>query len=329
MSSKIQKNQILKKISYAKINLFLKVLNKRDDGFHNIFSLFHKIDLCDYLYFKQNNDFHSYSKNITVNCNVDLGIAEEQNIVYKTAAALNKFTNQNNTVIIEIDKKIPAGAGLGGGSSNAATTLLALNEFWNLKLEFNDLLCIAADLGSDVPFFLYEKPAIVEGRGEIITPIDFDCNCFYLLVFPNIHIDTKYAYSALNKNNYVNQEKINIFAKSDFTNEKKIINKQFSIEDISNYLYNDFEEVIFSENPELLLVKENLMDLSNKKALMTGSGSTIFAIFDNMDEAKIAEQKFNSNLNNLKEKFYIANEHTPLLNINSKNYQIFTGKLIK
>ena len=301
MSSKIQKNQILKKTSYAKINLFLKILSKRQDGFHNILSLFQKIDLCDYLYFKP-------SSKLEVQCNVDLGISDSENIVYKSAVALNEFTNQNNTVRIEIEKNIPTQAGLGGGSSNAATTLLTLNELWNLNLEFDDLLRIAMELGSDVPFFIHDAPyAMVAGKGNIVLPLENSDDFYYLLVCPKVNVSTANAYSLLCKEYDEKYAELETFASTgDIANRiycldllKNIFTEvAFAARDngINIFLQNDFEEVIFRLHPELLLLKKELMLLSDDVVIMTGSGSAFFAIFDNLSEAQNAQKKLQGNL---------------------------------
>jgi len=300
MKNKLQKNEIIKKKSPAKLNLYLKVLSKRKDGFHNIFTQMYRIELCDFLTF-------SPSKKLTVKCNVDLKISEKENIVYKAAVALNKFTNQNNTVNIEIEKNIPVGAGLGGGSSNAATTLLTLNELWNLNLDFEDLLKIGKNLGSDVAFFLYEKPAIIEfGRGGIIIPMEkrdvtFEFkNYYYLLVNPKINISTAAAYSMLKRSfnpifkELENPESEELWDIFDFVMRVIIIENATKGEDL--FFANDFEDVICKYYPELEELLMELLELSDHKAMMTGSGSAFFALFKTKKEAneaaKIIKSKF-------------------------------------
>ncbi|MPM92707.1 4-diphosphocytidyl-2-C-methyl-D-erythritol kinase [bioreactor metagenome] len=273
-------------ISNAKINLFLKVLNKRKDNFHNIFSLFHKLDLCDYIYISENDT-------IEVKSNVEICDVSD-NIAYKAALALNEYTGRNNTVLIEIDKQIPIGAGLGGGSSNAATTLIALNQVWNLNLTQTELLEIAANLGSDVPFFIYDKPALISGRGDIIEPIDLKIEAYYLLIYPNIPINTAQAYAMLKRDKNYKDSQVNI----DSLKEKCLQCESYSNENIllvdklNLQLENDFEEGICQSNNELYKLKEILNMLSNGYAAMTGSGSSFFALFDTLQQANQAKTHF-------------------------------------
>lgn len=297
----MQKNKIIIKKSHAKLNLFLKVMSKRKDGFHNIFSNFYKIDLCDELRFKPSNK-------LTVKCNIDLGIPENENIVYKSAVALNEFTNQNNTVAIEIEKNIPVGAGLGGGSSNAATTLLTLNEMWNLNLKFDDLHSIAEDLGSDVPFFLYDEPsAIVFGKGEYLLPMDYEDitldfkNFYYLLVNPKIFISTAKAYSLLQRKYDVQlkglEEPDNFDFKEmfDYVALKNCLECSAKEEDL--YFNNDFEEIIIQQHPELSELQAELMKLSDDRMAMTGSGSAFFALFKTLKKVEKAQEIIKSKFN--------------------------------
>jgi 4-diphosphocytidyl-2-C-methyl-D-erythritol kinase len=261
-----------------------------------------RIDLCDFLTF-------SPSKKLTVKCNVDLGISEKENIVYKAAVALNEFTNQNNTVEIEIEKNIPTGAGLGGGSSNAATTLLTLNELWGLDLDFEDLLKIGKNLGSDIAFFLYEKPAVIEfGRGDLIIPMEkrnttFEFkNYYYLLVNPEVKISTKHAYSLFKKDfspilgeleNPESEEELwDIF---DFVMRVLCTESIASGEDL--FFANDFEDIVCKIHPILNELLEELLELSDHRAAMTGSGSSFYALFKTKKEAKEAEKIIKSKFN--------------------------------
>jgi len=269
--------KIRKKNANAKINIYLQILNKRLDGFHNLNSLFYPIPLCDEIKI-------TISDKLELCCNKDLGITPEENIIYKATEKLQKcFPNKNIYPKIELIKNIPSGAGLGGGSSDAATTLKLLNEIYELHLSLPQLKEIAEQLGSDVPFFLYDKPAVVTGRGENILPIDFHINYFLLIVFPNIHINTGKAYQLLNR-------------KSDYTPTKIIQISKSDTTDIRNLLQNDFEEFVFKNYPEMNEIKTKLVEFSDKRALMSGSGSSFFAFFDDekkLENAKIYFDKLN------------------------------------
>lgn len=261
MLTKIQK-------ANAKINIYLQVLNKNKDNYHNINSLFYPIPLYDEITI-------SNSQSLELHCNNNLNINNKDNLIYKAAVIIQKYVlkNFNKTITpkIELNKNIPIGAGLGGGSSDAANTLLALNQYYELNLDLNTLHNMAISLGSDVPFFLYNKPALISGRGEIIKPIDYTINSYLLLVFPNISISTAIAYKMLNRNeNY----------------QTSLIQPSNIIKDI---LFNDFEETVFKMYPELYTLKIKLNKLSNNKALMSGSGSSFFAFFDT--EAELHKAK--------------------------------------
>ena len=278
--------------AFAKINLILKVLNKRSDNYHNIFSLIHKVSLFDVITILPNK------KNIEVECSVDLRIPQEENIVYKAAKTLLEYTKNNDSALIKIDKNIPTGAGLGGGSSDAATTLNLLNQFWNLNLSMKTLRSIAITLGSDVPFFLESYPKWVYGMGEhyeVLDLIDIENNIIKrkhidanaLIIYPKIHIDTGTAYKKLNRQ----IENIDV---NDDTYLEHIIQYENQIEYyqkdfLRNALENDFEKIIFEDYPEIAEIYKDLEELSNRKPLLTGSGSAVFAIFTDKNKVSIID----------------------------------------
>jgi len=281
----------LKANAPAKVNLILKVLNKRTDNYHNIFSLMQKINLFDTIIAKTTEE------NIEIVCNENLGITQEENIVYKAAIALKEYTNYKNGAVIEIKKNIPTGAGLGGGSSDAATTLMLLNNLWNLKLTKDELHNIAIKLGSDVPFFLDSHPKWVYGKGEYCKKLDcirmvndelkqtgFEGKI--LIIYPKIHIDTGLAYQKLNRKN--TDIKVD-----DNTYTELIEDYENKLDNTTKYLFlkknmvNDFEEVIFDLYPEIKEIHNDLTELSGGMARLTGSGSVVFAILRNGSNGKI------------------------------------------
>ena len=171
--------------SPAKINLYLNIISKLDNGYHEIESAFQIIDLCDVI------KFYPSSNGICINSNEDIKL--EENIIFKAAHLLNLYTNQNNSIQIELDKNIPLGAGLGGGSSNAASTLIALNKIWDLNLKQGELMKLGKKLGSDVPFFINGKNAFIGGIGEKIREkksIDEKV----VLIYPKIHCSSAFMY---------------------------------------------------------------------------------------------------------------------------------------
>ena len=242
----------------AKINLHLEVLGKRDDGFHDISSIFTLIDLYDSLIFKRSEDNISLREQTPI----------KDNIVLKAAELIKDLYSVKEGVSIELIKSIPDQKGLGGGSSDAAATIIGLNKFWNLKISNKELLDIALKLGSDVPFFVYGKTAWAQGRGEILEEYPYK-NRFFLLKFPELKISTKLA-----------------FEESNFV-FKSALNKKIS--DIDNY-FNSFEQWIRENYSEM---EETFKDLETVgQPRLSGTGSTIFMEYDNLEDAKSAQSQF-------------------------------------
>ena len=238
----------------AKINLNLEVLRKREDGFHDIHSVFSIIDLCDTLTFERNDKMIKLIENDPI----------KDNIVLKAANLLKDLYSVQQGVSIKLNKVIPDQKGLGGGSSDAATTLIGLNKFWDLKISKEVLLEIAIQLGSDVPFFIYGKTAVAEGRGEILTEHPYK-ERFFLLQFPELKVSTKLAFE---------EGEISFVKKQ---GEKK-----------SNF--NSFEKWIKQNYLEMQEIFEKLKDIGNPR--LSGTGSTVFVEFDSLDKAILAQRKF-------------------------------------
>lgn len=266
--------------AYCKINLGLEVLNKRPDGYHEISTIFCKIGLADIITIKTANQ-------LTFNCDTNLNIPNEENIAFKAIKLFQQETNIKEIALdISLSKKIPSGAGLGGGSSDAATILCALNEIYQHPIDNKKLHNLGLYLGSDVPFFLNQnKFSYASGRGEILTPIDISFQYFVLIVNPGINVSTKLAYQSLNRSNQ-------IVSSTDLVDNlnKSITNPSLFPELIKN----DFEIPIFEKNPKLLNIKELLYESGAVFALMSGSGSTLFGLFDNLSTALAAKNKFSS-----------------------------------
>ena len=184
--------------SNAKINLGLNVLNKRKDGYHNLHSLFVEIELADELLFTPSEMYQLTAEgDQTKNLPLD-----ENNLITQAYQLIRgKIENVRTEYAIHIKKQIPMGGGLGGGSSNAATTLRALNELWKMKLSQDSLELLGAKLGADIPFFIRGSVQLIEGIGDILTPQNpkFLIDLYFLLIVPPIHIATPWAYGALNK----------------------------------------------------------------------------------------------------------------------------------
>ena len=251
----------------AKINIGLDILSKRDDGFHNLNTLFYPInDLFDALYMERSDNFSfSCSDNSIPN--------DESNLVVKAKNLLEKISGKHINVKIDLHKIIPSQAGLGGGSSDAAATLISLNEMFHLGIKHESMLKIALDLGSDVPFFIKAKPAIGTSRGEILEQVNLEINKPILIVNPGINVSTGEAFSFINP---VDKP----------TNYKSaIVNDELDYPKAMQLIKNDFEEVVFKKYPEIGVIKNLCLSNGALFSLMSGSGSTVYAIFNSEEEA--------------------------------------------
>lgn len=252
----------------AKINIGLHILNKRDDGYHNLSTLFYPInDLYDKLKFTLTDKFEFI-------CDDPAIPDDDNNLVIKTKLLLENHTNKKLNVRIELEKNIPSQAGLGGGSSDAAAALISLNEIFNLGLKESSIYKLALTLGSDVPFFIKAKPAIGKSRGEILNYIDFEINEYIVIVKPPINISTKEAFN-------------NILPSMQEINYNEIIAKNVINYDLlRTSVQNDFEKYVFIKYPEIERIKKKLYDSGAMYASMSGSGSTLFGIFNKEEEAR-------------------------------------------
>lgn len=244
----------------AKINLGLNVLNKRHDGFHEIETVLLQIPVHDVLEILPAATFSYHQSGLQFEQEV------ESNLVVKTYRLL-----QNNYDIPETSfhllKNIPAGAGLGGGSSDATYTLLGLNTLYNLDLSNAELQDLSGKLGSDCPCFVLDRPQIATGRGEVLEPVELDLKGYYLkLINPGIHINTTEAYSEI----VLSEQKESI--------QKVIIQP---IEEWKSHLFNSFESSVFKNYPELQKLKTSLYNEGALYASMTGSGSSLYGIYVN------------------------------------------------
>ena len=265
--------------SPAKVNLYLEILNKRPDGYHAIVTLFERISLSDEIILRPREDsallILSKAKNIPLDSN---------NLVYKAAALLRKDLGISRGVSIEIKKRIPVGAGLGGGSSNAASTLLGLNRLWNLKLSKKKLLAYAARLGSDVAFFIEDVSfAWGSSRGEKITPcFGAHKSLWHILLTPDVSVSTKEAYQEFDR--VVNKPPLSHAALegSGFPARRLRVGK---------ILFNHLEDVTFRKYPKVRKLKESLRAYGVRRALMSGSGGSVFGIVKSRKEGlRIAER---------------------------------------
>lgn len=243
----------------AKINLGLRIVKQRPDNYHEIETIFYPIDLYDILEIIPATRTTFTQSGILIDCEIS------NNLVMKAYQLLKKHYNLPE-IAIHLRKNIPIKAGLGGGSSDAAFMLHLLNEFANLHLSIKQLETYAKQLGSDCPFFIHNKPLFAKGIGTIFTPIELNLKKYYLvLVTPNIHISTQEAYT-------------NTTLRTPKESLMNII--RHPIDTWKNYLINDFEESIFPIYPEMRGIKQELYNKGAIYASMSGSGSSIFGLFE-------------------------------------------------
>jgi 4-diphosphocytidyl-2-C-methyl-D-erythritol kinase len=246
----------------AKINIGLNITEKRQDGFHNIETVFYPIGLSDIL------EINISSSKTNFN-NTGLSIENkifESNICYKAYQELN-IDFSLKPVNIHLHKIIPFGAGLGGGSSDGSFTLKAINTLHNLKLDDNTLLKYAEKIGSDCPFFIINKPSFATEKGNVLKPVDLNLKGYFLvLIYPEIHVNTAKAYTKTTP-------------KKPKTSLLELIKQP--VEYWKETIKNDFEDSVFKDHPVLKNLKDQLYNLGADYASMSGSGSAIFGIFKN------------------------------------------------
>ncbi len=254
--------------SFAKINWHLRVLGKRGDGFHELFTVFQTVSLHDIIWFSESGE-------LTLTCDDETVPTDEQNLILKAASALRERFEIEKGAAIHLEKRIPSPGGLGGGSSNAAVALIGLCRLWDLQIESNELNRIAPSLGSDVPFFLTGGTAIGTGRGELIERIADADEQFMLIVTPEIAVSTREAFERINVGTLTNDALNRILP---------VCRSEADSCDLGHtVLKNDFEESVFDAHPEIRRVKETLLKLGAVNAAMSGSGASVFAIFDKQE----------------------------------------------
>jgi len=269
--------------SPCKVNLLLNVLGKRADGFHELETVMQPVPVCDELQFTREG------QSIELTCNHPSLPVDSTNLVYRAAAAFLQAARRSEGVRIHLEKRLPLAAGLGGGSGNAACTLLGLNELFSEPLTARQLEDIAAVLGSDVPFFLQNQPALATSRGERITPLDFFPalrGVFILLIHPGFGIATAWAYQALARH----PEALN--GRPGRAQELVSLLQSGDLAAAADEFYNSLEAPALNKYPLLALVQEFLKANGAAAALMSGSGSTTFALVIDQNAAEQLRENF-------------------------------------
>jgi 4-diphosphocytidyl-2-C-methyl-D-erythritol kinase len=240
----------------AKINLSLKILSRRSDGFHEVETFIAPISLCDEIEIGTND-----SKEIELHCDDPSVPTGNDNLIVRAAKSFFAATELKPAVAIKLRKKIPHGAGLGGGSSDAASTLLALDELFQTKLPREALAKMAEQIGSDVPFFIFQSPALCKGRGELVTPVKLKEKLSILLLKPAFGVSTAWAYSR-------------------WEHSREIPEVRYQAQEFAGQIFvNDLERPVFEKFVFLAQLKMWLLKQAEVgAALMSGSGSTVFAV---------------------------------------------------
>lgn len=260
--------------SYAKINWRLDVLYRREDGFHELRTILQTVSLHDTLRFEP-------AEHLEITCNDPQVPVDETNLVHKAAVALAESAGRPFAARIDIEKRIPVAAGLGGGSSNAAAALEGLRRLWSVEIEPGEMARIASRLGSDVPFFLMGGTALGVGRGDEVYPLEeVDCPAL-VLANPGVAVSTAEAYEKLSRLTRQNPARIMPFALIDAK----------GIRELPLAASNDLEQVILAAYPEIAGVKREMMALGARHALMSGSGATVFGVFDNEESSRRAVER--------------------------------------
>ncbi|MBC7936441.1 MAG: 4-(cytidine 5'-diphospho)-2-C-methyl-D-erythritol kinase [Rhizobacter sp.] len=255
----------------AKINIGLNILSKRGDGYHNLQTVFHPIQLKDALEIidapEQAQQLSFSSTGLMINGN------DQDNLCIKAYHLLKKDFPEITSVKIHLHKAIPMGAGMGGGSANAAFMLIGLNKKFKLHLSKEQLMSYALLLGSDCPFFIFNETCFATGRGEIMDPIEVDLSPFKILIVnPGIHVNTRMAFSEIN----IGENNADL---------KQLIQQPIGL--WKDTIFNDFENPAFAQYSEIALIKDLLYKNGALYAAMSGSGSTVYGIFDGENQPSI------------------------------------------
>ena len=256
--------------SPAKVNLFLEVLGKRKDGYHNVETILETVDLFDSLTLKEIEEEIEIKSDLS-----ELPLGKE-NLVYQAATLLKKRLGIEKGIQTTINKRIPLASGLGGGSGNAASVLLGLNKLWNLNLSYEELFHLAREIGADVPFFLRGGRALGKGRGDELQPLPQGPAFYFVLVSPDFEVSTEWVYENL-KNLTKEARSIKIILSA---------LKSGKITKIGNSLYNRLEEVVVPRHPQIAKIKKRLLELGACGALMSGSGPSVFGLAGDKKSAK-------------------------------------------
>jgi len=265
----------------AKINVTLRILDRRADGFHNLWSIMQTVALEDEVQIRLRAD----RQDIQLRCDATLLAADQSNLVHRAASEVLKRYNHPIGLDIELRKRIPMGAGLGGGSSDAAATIIGLNHLLRLKWSPTQMADVGQSLGSDVPFFLFAPSAFVAGRGESVRPVVIEEVRWVVLVNPGFGVNTKWAYQELAATRT---------AVTPLSLVQRELDKQSRVSwtELIAVAENDFEAPVFAAHGSLREIKRSLQARGAEIALLSGSGATVFGMFADEARARLAQAQF-------------------------------------
>jgi 4-diphosphocytidyl-2-C-methyl-D-erythritol kinase len=269
----------------AKINLVLRILDRRADGYHNLWSIMQTVALEDELQIR----LAPHRDDIQLRCDAEQLAADRSNLVYRAAAAVLERAQRTTGLDIQLLKRIPMGAGLGGGSSDAAATILGLNRLFRLDWSIAQMAEVGQPLGSDVAFFLFAPSGVVAGRGEAVKPIAIGERRWVVLVNPGFGVETKWAYQELAKT----REAVNPLSPMHADLDRQACATWAQLVAAAE---NDFEAPVFARHESLRRIKQTLLAQGAELALLSGSGATVFGLFDDeaiarQSQAQFAQQK--------------------------------------
>lgn len=268
--------------SFAKINWHLKILGKRSDGFHELCTIFQIVSLRDDLIFSRSDE-------IILSCDNPQIPIDDENLIVKAAKLLKAEIGCAKGARIHLEKRIPSPGGLGGGSSNAAVALIGLARLWKLEIPTEKLCELGGRLGSDVPFFFYGGTAVGVGRGTEIFPVEEVEEKNILIVAPNVAVSTAAAFARINAAHLTNNRSKSILQICRDEAQATLLSQ--------SALANDFEKTVFENEPEIARVKQRLLECGSVRALMSGSGASVFGVFNSRSELTTALKKLKQERN--------------------------------
>jgi len=286
-----EENGKIKIAAPAKINLFLEILGKRQDGYHEIETVMQEVSLFDYIYME------NYDKNVVFTCSNPKLSAGEDNLVVKAVRLLQNESKTYRGVKIHLDKRIPIGAGLGGGSSDAVATLVGLNKLWRIGYDEKQLMSLAGKLGSDTPFFVVGNTAICKGRGEIVTPYPINVSYNYIIIYPRFEVNTAMVYKNFKNSLTKNLKDVSFFMREFISGNP---NK------LGAFLHNRLEDVVFKLYPDLEKIKKALSKFNFCGVLLSGSGSALYGLCK--EEMDLKEIELKIKMLNIGDVFVVTND---------------------